>query len=266
MILDRQARLIEVQSWKDYFLFTLESPVIAAKAQPGQFLMIKVSESTQPLLRRPISLHDVEGPRLYIFFQIAGKGTELLSRKKVGDGLDLLGPLGKGFTIRPELRGKEVFCVGGGRGLAPLYFLSRELLRAGARPVIFYGGRTAADLPLRDRLEKSGLEVLVSTDDGSAGFQGFVTLLLEEKLKMRRPEFLYACGPDLMMEKLAEICRREQLAGEFSLEAIMGCGFGACWGCVKKIRRNGQGKYLKVCQDGPVFLHDEIIWQESDHG
>lgn len=266
MVIDRQARLLEVQSWNDYFLFTLESPQIAAKAQPGQFLMIKVSESTQPLLRRPISLHDVEGPRLRIFFQIAGEGTRLLSRKKTGDSLDLLGPLGQGFTIRPEFRGKEVFCIGGGRGLAPLYFLSRELLRVGARPVIFYGCRTAADLPLRDRLEKSGLEVLVSTDDGSAGFQGFVTRLLEEKLKNKRPEFLYACGPDPMMEKLAEICRREQLAGEFSLEAVMGCGFGACWGCVKKIRRNGQEKYLKVCQDGPVFPHDEIIWQENDHG
>ena len=266
MVIDRQACLVEVQSWNDYFLFTLESPEIATKAQPGQFLMIKVSEFTQPLLRRPISLHNAEGPRLQIFFQIAGEGTRLLSQKKFGERLNLLGPLGQGFTIRPEFRGKEVFCVGGGRGLAPLYFLARELLRTGARPVIFYGGRTAADLPLQERLEKSGFEVLVSTDDGSAGFPGFVTSLVEETLKKRRPEFLYACGPDPMMEKLAEICRGEKLAGEFSLEAIMGCGFGACWGCVKKIRRNGQEKYLKVCQDGPVFPHDEIIWQENDHG
>ncbi|MGB9905934.1 MAG: dihydroorotate dehydrogenase electron transfer subunit [Candidatus Saccharicenans sp.] len=266
MIIDRQARLIEVHSWNDYFLFTLESPAIAPKSRPGQFLMIRVSESTQPLLRRPISLHNVEGPRLQIFFQIAGEGTRLLSRKTAGDRLNLLGPLGQGFTIRPEFRGKEVFCVGGGRGIAPLYFLAGELLRAGARPVIFYGGRTAADLPLRDRLEKSGLEVLVTTDDGSAGFPGLVTSLVAETLKKRRPEFLYACGPEPMMEKLADLCRQEKLAGEFSLEAIMGCGFGACWGCVKKIRRNGQEKYLKVCQEGPVFPYAEIIWQENDHG
>jgi dihydroorotate dehydrogenase electron transfer subunit len=186
--------------------------------------------------------------------------------KKTGQFLDLLGPLGKGFNIGPELRGREIFCVGGGRGIAPLYYLARELRTTGARPVIFYGGRSKNDLPLRNRLESTGFEVLISTDDGSAGFPGFVTSLVGEELKKRRPAFLYACGPDPMMEKLAETCRREKLPAEFSLESIMGCGFGACWGCVKKIRRDGQEKYLKVCQDGPVFSLEEIVWQEREHG
>ncbi|NPV82846.1 MAG: dihydroorotate dehydrogenase electron transfer subunit [Candidatus Aminicenantes bacterium] len=266
MVIDRQARLVEVESWGDYFLFTLDSPEIASQARPGQFLMIRVSETTQPLLRRPISLHNAEGNRLQIFFQVAGEGTRLLSLKKTGQFLDLLGPLGKGFNVRPEFREREIFCVGGGRGIAPLYYLGRELRAAGAQPVIFYGGRSEGDLPLRYRLETAGFEVLVSTDDGSAGFPGFVTSLVEEELKKRRPAFLYACGPDPMMEKLAETCRREKLPAEFSLESIMGCGFGACWGCVKKIRRDGQEKYLKVCQDGPVFSLEEIVWQEREHG
>lgn len=266
MFIDRKARLIEVESWGDYFLFTIDSPEVARRAQPGQFLMIKVSETTQPLLRRPISLHNVEDSRLQIFFQVAGQGTRLLSSKRPGQSLDILGPLGRGFSLGSGLRNKEVFCVGGGRGLAPLYYLAGKLKDAGARPIIFYGGRSEADLPLQSRLKAAGFEVLVSTDDGSCGFRGLVTSLVEEKLKQMKPVFLYACGPDPMMEKLAGICRREKLAGEFSLESIMGCGFGACWGCVKKIRRNGQEKYLKVCQDGPVFPIEEIVWPENEHG
>ncbi len=266
MLIDRQARLVEVESWGDYFLFTFDAPEIARQAQPGQFLMIKVSETTQPLLRRPISLHNVEDTRVQIFFQVAGQGTRLLSSKQPGQRLDLLGPLGKGFSTRPEFRGREIFCVGGGRGLAPLYYLARELRSLGARPVIFYGGRREADLPLKDRLKAAGFELLVSTDDGSCGFRGLVTSLVEEELNKRKPVFLYACGPDPMMEKLAGICRRQNLSGEFSLESIMGCGFGACWGCVKKIRSGGQAKYLKICQDGPVFPIEEIVWQENEHG
>lgn len=266
MVIDRQARLVEVESWGDYFLFTLDSPEIAARARPGQFLMIKVSENSQPLLRRPISLHNARDTRVQVFFQVAGEGTRLLSLKKTGQLLDLLGPLGQGFTIRPEFRDREIFCVGGGRGIAPLYYLASELRAAGARPVIFYGGRSGGDLPLKNRLQAAGFEVLVSTDDGSTGFPGFVTSLVEEELRKRRPAYLYACGPDPMMEKLAETCHREHLQAEFSLESIMGCGFGACWGCVKKIRRDGQEKYLKVCQDGPVFSLEEIVWQERSNG
>ncbi len=266
MVIDRQARLVEVESWGDYFLFTFYSPEIARQAQPGQFLMIKVSENTQPLLRRPISLHNAEENQLQIFFQVAGTGTRLLSMKKPGESIDLLGPLGKGFSLQPELSGREIFCVGGGRGIAPLYYLARKLRSSGARPVIFYGGRSRTDLPLKNRLQTTGFEVLVSTDDGSDGFPGLVTSLVEAELKKRQPAYLYACGPDPMMEKLAEICRRKNLEAQFSLESIMGCGFGACWGCVRKIRRNGQEKYLKVCQDGPVFPLEEIVWQESNDG
>ncbi|MBC7362802.1 MAG: dihydroorotate dehydrogenase electron transfer subunit [Candidatus Aminicenantes bacterium] len=266
MVIDRKARIIEVQDWDDYFLFRLESPEIARLSQPGQFIMIKVSETTNPLLRRPISLHNCTGREVEIFFQIAGKGTRLLSQKKAGDILDILGPLGRGFSIKNEFKGKEIFCVGGGRGIAPLYYLARELSAAGARPVIFYGGRTSADLPLKSRFEQADWEVKVSTDDGSLGFSGLVTSLVESELRHRTPTFLFACGPEAMMEKLAEICRKENLPAEFSLESIMGCGLGACWGCVKKIRRNGETKYLKICQDGPVFSRDEIVWQEKENG
>jgi len=266
MIIDRKARLIKVESSKDYHLLSLESPEIARNARPGQFLMIKVSEGTRPLLRRPFSLHNAEGPIVEIFFQVVGEGTRLLAQKKPGDALDILGPLGNGFSLKPDFGSQEVFCIGGGRGIAPIYFLARELQKTGVRPTVFYGGRTETDLPLKTRFETTGCELLISTDDGSAGFSGLVTALVEKELERRRPAFLFACGPEPMMETLAEICQRHNLKGEFSLESIMGCGFGACWGCVKKIKKSQEAGYLKICQEGPVFPWEEIVWQEAENG
>jgi len=260
MVIDRKARIKKTESWGEYFLFRVESPEVARTSEPGQFLMVKVSEITSPLLRRPLSIHNRDGKEVEIFFQIAGEGTSLLAAKKAGESLDILGPLGRGFSVKNELKGKEVFCVGGGRGIAPVYFLAKELDTLRAKPVVFYGGRSSTDLPLKSRFEEAGWEVKVSTDDGSLGFSGLVTSLVERELKLRQPAFLFACGPEAMMEKLSEICLKKNIPAEFSLEAIMGCGLGACWGCVRPIRRDGEVEYIKICQDGPVFLRDEIIW------
>jgi dihydroorotate dehydrogenase electron transfer subunit len=266
MIIDRQARIVDKKNWGSYFLFSLESPEIARSSQPGQFLMIKVSETDSPLLRRPLSLHNRTNQEVEIFFQIAGKGTKLLSEKRPGEILDVIGPLGHGFSLKKEFKEKEIFCVGGGRGLAPLFFLAKELRAVEARPIIFYGGKTSADLPLRQRLEEAGIETRISTDDGSAGFPGMVTELVEKELQQRAPAFLFACGPEAMMKRLSEICQKNNLPAEFSLETIMGCGIGACWGCAQPIKKNGAIHYLKVCQDGPVFSAQEIIWGEKKYG
>jgi len=264
MIQDPKAKIIDVQSWNDYRLFSLESPAIARTASPGQFLMVKVSEGPYPLLRRPFGIHAREAGRVDIFFQVAGKGTDILSRRCSAETIDILGPLGKGFTLDPRLKDKDVFCVGGGRGIAPIFFLSQELRALGARPVVFYGGRTKADLPIRGRFEAAGHEVLCSTDDGSFGYNGFVSRLVEEELQRRRPEFLFSCGPDPMMRAVAALTRKRGIPSEFSLESIMGCGIGACWGCVQRIRREGHEGWLKICEDGPVFPEREIVWTESD--
>ena len=156
MFQDKNARIIKTESWGNYFLLRLAAAEIAQKSKPGQFLMIRVSPGLNPLLRRPLSIHDCSGSEVEIFFQVTGKGTELLSQKKPGDHLDVLGPCGGGFSLLPEFKDKEIFCVGGGRGLAPLYFLARELQTAGARPVVFYGGQTLSDLPLKKRLDEAG--------------------------------------------------------------------------------------------------------------
>jgi dihydroorotate dehydrogenase electron transfer subunit len=294
MLKDPQALIVRKKKWGDYVLLALRSPRIAAEAKPGQFLMIRVSDLTSPLLRRPFSIHAREKGTVEIFFARAGVGTEILAEKSPGETLDILGPLGNGFRTgtkggtpsagrktkgrKPggEFKGRTVYLVGGGRGIAPLYFLALELRRGGARPKVFYGGKTEADLPLLEKWASCKLDLFVSTDDGSLGYCGMVSSMLERELErifrrgsmspgratVSRPAQIFACGPDPMMEKIAALAAAYRIPAQFSLESIMGCGIGACWGCVKKIRRGAGAEWVKVCEDGPVFAGPEIIWQD----
>ncbi len=260
MIKNARAPLVQSERWNDYFLLTFEAPGIAREARPGQFLMIKVSPEPYPLLRRPLSIHGRSGDAVEVFFKVAGSGTEILSRKKPGETADILGPLGRGYRLDGDLRGKKAWCVGGGRGIAPLNFLAEELRALGAEVRIFYGGRSVEDLPLRDKFEKRGFPAVCSTDDGTFGFHGFVTDLLEKEGGAAKPDSLYVCGPDAMMEAVAKLSRVWGVPAEFSLESLMGCGIGACWGCVKRIKKEGSEGWVKICEDGPVFARDEIVW------
>jgi dihydroorotate dehydrogenase electron transfer subunit len=260
MPIERNARLREVQRWGDFFRFTIDAPAVGREARPGQFVMVKVAEGTAPLLRRPLGIHAADGGAIELFFKIAGQGTELLSRRRPGESLDLIGPLGRGFTIAAAAKGTTALLVGGGRGIAPLYFLARELAAAGARPVVLYGGRGLDDIPLRERLEQDGLEYQCSTDDGSFGFPGFVTELAGREIAKAKPAVVYACGPDPMMKALAAITAKHGVPAEFSLEAVMGCGIGACWGCVHRIRTESGDGWVKICEEGPVFPGERIQW------
>jgi len=260
MPIERDARLREVQAWGDFFRFGIDAPAVGREARPGQFVMVKVAGATEPLLRRPLGIHDAAEGGIELFFRVAGKGTEILSRKRPGDRIDLVGPLGRGFSISAAGAGRTAYLVGGGRGIAPLYFLARELSKAGTKPVVFYGGRSLAEIPLRDRFEKAGLEVRCSTDDGSFGFAGFVTDLAGQALDAERPALLYACGPDPMMKALAAITAKRGVPAEFSLESVMGCGIGACWGCVHRIRNDRGDGWVKICEEGPVFPGERIVW------
>jgi dihydroorotate dehydrogenase electron transfer subunit len=274
MLKDPAALIVHKETWGDYCLLALHSPLLAKKAEPGQFLMVRVSDGPHPLLRRPFSIHARERSRLEIFFSRVGEGTAILAERNPGETLDILGPLGKGVRMpRKKKAGGTAFLVGGGRGIAPLYFLARELRSRGVRPRIFYGGRTESHLPLLAKLAVQGLDVFVSTDDGSLGFHGFICPMLERELArwlsaphpgraVRRPE-IFACGPDAMMKGVAGIADRYRVPAQFSLESIMGCGIGACWGCVKRIRKAGRTGWVKICEDGPVFRNAEIAWEEA---
>jgi dihydroorotate dehydrogenase electron transfer subunit len=260
MTIDRNARLREIRNWDDYFHLAIDAPEIGREARPGQFVMVKVADGTFPLLRRPLSIHDAGASGIELFFKVAGLGTEILSRKKPGESLDLIGPLGKGFTFAEGMKEKSAFCVGGGRGIAPIYFLARELGARGVQPTVFYGGRRLVDLPLRDKFERAGIEVRCSTDDGSHGFAGLVTELVGRELERAKPDIIYACGPDAMMKALALLAAKHSVPAEFSLEAVMGCGIGACWGCVHRIKDESGDGWTKICEEGPVFPGERILW------
>ncbi|MBN1938316.1 MAG: dihydroorotate dehydrogenase electron transfer subunit, partial [Candidatus Aminicenantes bacterium] len=249
--------------WDDFHLLRLESPGLAAGASPGQFLMIRTAGGNDPLLRRPISLHDAGPDWLEVFFRVAGRGTALLAEKKEGETADCLGPLGKGFRLDGFGPGKTAWLIGGGRGIAPMFFLGRELRSRGTAVRVFYGGKTAAEIPLRGKFEAAGLETSCSTDDGSFGFSGFVTALLERELEKEKPDGIFACGPDPMMKRAAGPALDRNIPAQLSLEAVMGCGFGACWGCVHRIRKDGEAKWRKVCEDGPVFDARDVAWEET---
>jgi dihydroorotate dehydrogenase electron transfer subunit len=260
MTIERHARLRAARSWGDHFHFAVDAPALGREARPGQFVMVKVAAGTVPLLRRPLGIHDAGPEGIELFFKVAGAGTALLALKEPGDPLDILGPLGKGFTVDRGLEGRKAFLVGGGRGIAPLFFLARALAEAGATPVVFYGGRTAADVPLADKFAAAGFEVHLSTDDGSLGFAGFVTALVEAEMDRSAPAIVYACGPDPMMKALAGITAGRRVPAEFSLESVMGCGVGACWGCVHRIRDGAADGWVKICEEGPVFPGERILW------
>lgn len=264
------------------FLLTLEAPDIAAAAQPGQFIHLRCGEGLDPLLRRPFSIYGTDRATgcVLIWYQVVGKGTALLAQKKKGDVLDVLGPLGRGFHT--DLSGKTVWLAGGGMGAAPLMFLAATLAEKNSVQG-FFGARTQSQLPpgLLARPAElpaappeyfvrssghSALPPLVATEDGSAGFRGLVTELLQQKIDTepeRKPDMLYACGPQAMLKKVAGTARQHGVPLQVSLEAAMACGVGACLGCTcAKSAESAKGgsAWLKACQDGPVFWAEEVEW------
>ncbi len=260
-LIERNGRVVAHEAWGEYHLLGIRAPAIAKIARPGQFLMLQVNSSGFPLLRRPISVHHCEDDRVEVFFKVVGTGTVLLAAKRPGDKIDLIGPLGKGFTIPGQPAAAPVVLVGGGRGIAPLRFLAHELKAKGHLPIIFYGGKTKQDLPLTAYLQPEGFELFLATEDGGLGFHGLITELLEREIPRLKPSRLYVCGPEGMMRRLAQLNQRWSIPAEFSLEAKMGCGFGVCYGCVWLIRHGVAAEWTRICQEGPVFPGEVIIWE-----
>ena len=258
---DFQAKIIEKTTWGEFVRLKIKSPEIAAKAVPGQFLMVQVSEQPYPLLRRPLSIHDRIHGTISLFFQIAGIGTKILAKKQKGEYVNIIGPLGQGFTIPQDLSGKAAL-AGGGRGIAPLVFLARELKSSGIDFNIYYGARALPELPLKDELKE--FKLFCSTEDASYGTSGLVTSMLEKHWKEEIPAQIYACGPQAMLETVARLSRLRKIPAQLSLEARMGCGFGVCWGCVKRLKKNAREGWYKICQEGPVVDAKELAGVSSE--
>ncbi|MGE5455076.1 MAG: dihydroorotate dehydrogenase electron transfer subunit [Methylocystaceae bacterium] len=243
----------------EYYEMEFIAPELARQAEPGQFLHLKVGDNHDPLLRRPISIADVDKAQgtITLLYRVVGRGTELLSRLPVEARIDLMGPLGNGFTTDDSR--KSVLVVGGGIGVAPLVYLTRVLISQGVYVQALLGAANSHHLLGRNRLQLLGAQVSCSTDDGSLGLQGRVTDLLDEVLTQRRFDYYYACGPMAMLQTLQQIGETENIAGELSLEAHMACGIGACLGCAHPVKRLGT-TYAKVCVDGPVFSAREVVF------
>ena len=271
---------------QNYFKITLKMPAASPLPSPGQFYQIRCSTSTDPLFRRPFSVHQLlqRGGSKYleILYRVAGRGTGWLSQREKGEKLDILGPFGNGFII--EEGHEPVVLVSRGIGIAPLYAIGEEVRRKDKKRKIFFliGARLKERIFYESECKKLG-KVFIYTDDGSRGFHGRAPDLLAHLLKERKiPQeiCLYACGPAEMLKELASLSTEFGFRGQVALEERMGCGFGVCLACAcpldpRRIVKNSQWKkpglhwspdgnqvYALICKDGPVFDLNEVDWNE----
>ncbi len=240
------------------FRITFRAPQIAADSRPGQFIMVRSSEGTDPLLRRPFSVHQIVGDSdVQIYFKVVGRGTELMSQFSVGQKVSLLGPLGRGFELK---KNKHSCLVGGGLGIAPLLFLTKKIVEKNQTSegiTVILGGRTRDEVePLEKDFINCGVNVLLTTDDGSYGDKGFVTDILVGQA-LDEKSIVYTCGPEAMMARVYGISREKGADCQVSVEREMACGMGACLGCC---REKADGQYTHVCINGPVYNGEDLKW------
>ena len=228
------------------FDWIVENPNLSKLAQPGQFAHVKVPGKT---LRRPISICDATENTLRLVFQVKGEGTEIMSKIKTGEEVEILAPLGNGFKIE---KGKKYCFIGGGIGVPPMLYAAKQA----ENPLVITGFRDKSLVILQEDFKKNGAEVVLTTDDGSAGIHGFVTDVLKERLS--DIDEVCACGPIPMLKAISEICKGK-VPCQISLEERMGCGIGACLVCACKTKLNGEEGYTHVCKNGPVYNAEEVV-------
>ena len=252
----------------DYNVIALAAPAIAATVEPGQFVMVKPGAGHDPLLRRPFSvfevLRDARGaPKgISILNKRIGASTELLYSARPGQAIACLGPLGRPFTpVEPPT---DAWMVAGGVGLAPFATLAQSLGAGGVRSILFYGARRASELFYLDFFRDLGVELALTTEDGTAGEHGRVVAPLERTLASRPQSLavmIYACGPEGMLAATARTAARHRRPCQVSVERIMGCGLGGCYSCVVPMRtRRGGVHHVRSCISGPVLAADQIVW------
>ena len=237
----------------DVFSISLEPANVSFSAQPGQFVMVRCGEDTT--LRRPLSIHqlDEKTNRVALLYLKIGKGTYWLSQRQPGDKIDLIGPLGNGFTIPPD--SANLLLVAGGMGIAPLYFLGDEAQKQGHQLTLLFGLPQTSQL--LDQVMGLPVKCVAATEDGSSGYQGMITDCIPEYIAYSVSQ-VFACGPLPMYRTLANLRLLNDIPTQISLEARMGCGLGVCYGCTIRTSKG----LKQVCQDGPVFNLHDIIWDD----
>jgi dihydroorotate dehydrogenase electron transfer subunit len=266
---DVEARVIQnTRLSPDYNVITLAAPEIAATTRPGQFVMVRSSHGSDPLLRRPFSVFEIvrSGGRiegLSLLSKRIGVTTRLLFDAVEGDVISCLGPLGRPYEPVPPPG--EAWMVAGGVGLAPFATLTEVLLERGTKTTLFYGARTGAELFYLDWFASRGVRLVLSTEDGSKGERGRVTVPLEQALRETSSEIMiYACGPERMLEAVSHVAGKYQTPAQVSVERVMGCGMGGCYSCVIPVRDAGdRHHYVRSCLAGPVFTASDLVWDHE---
>jgi dihydroorotate dehydrogenase electron transfer subunit len=260
---------------RDTYRIRLHAPVLARAIRPGQFVMLRAPDRTDPLLGRPFALYDTvldasgQPEAIDIVYLVVGKLTEMLASFRARECIDVWGPLGNGFPDVGPDQCEDVGLVAGGIGQTPFLAHVRELLgargyggqaprRQAKRVSLYYGVRTADLTAGVEDFRAAGASIYLASDDGSIGYKGFVTQLLETQAA---PQRLFGCGPEPMMKALAALARRWNVRCHLSLETPMACGLGICFSCVTKVRAGGGWDYRRVCIDGPIFDAATLAWE-----
>ena len=247
-----------IEAVKGAYLFRITAPEIAAAAKAGQFVMVRCGNET--ILPRPFSIHSAAEGEISLLMGVVGKGTEWLSHKKKGDCLDIFGPLGNGYQL--DDKSSNILLVAGGLGIAPLRFMAERAAGAGKQVTILNGARNSALLipaiPSQGMFSKGvraeAVHCFNATEDGSEGFKGLATQLIPHYLD--KIDQVFACGPMSMYKTMAQMEVLKNRPVQLSLEIMMGCGTGVCYGCTIKTLKGLQ----QVCKDGPVFDMGEVVF------
>ncbi len=242
----------------DHYLLTLEEGELAKTTRPGQFINLKINQREELLLRRPFSVARMspEQSSVEIVYRIIGKGTEAMKDLKPGNGVDLMGPLGQGFHL-PE-QPMNCLLIGGGVGLAPLWGLADQLSRSQNKLIALLGYRSFDYLFGVEVFKHCNAETIVTTDDGSYGLKGLASQHVVDVLRWPI-DYVYVCGPPLMLRAVIPMIRKANLKGEVSVEEKMGCGYGVCLSCVVNVMKNGEIEKQRVCTEGPVFDIEDLV-------
>lgn len=237
-----------IQLSSDIYQITIESPEIAQKAVPGQFVAIFCKDL---ILRRPFSIANVEGNNLQVIYKTKGKGTEYISSLKSGNEVDIIGPLGTGFNITKD----KALLVAGGVGIAPLIFLAKSLEKQQIPYNLLAGFQTLLNIPEIDIHHN-----YIVTEDSSSKYKGRVNDYLEEIIIRHKPGKIYSCGPTPVLKIVTDMAIKHNIEVEVALEKEFACGIGVCMGCSIQIKEDNKILNKRICKDGPVFDGRSVLW------
>lgn len=256
--INTEAKIISnISAAPNIFSMSVEAPAIAQEARPGQFLHVRCGSSTNPLLRRPFSINNINGESVKILYQVRGEGTRFMSSLEPDNMLDIIGPLGNGFTMPKE--GSKCLIIAGGIGIAPMHFLINKLGQNNNSIDMLFGCLNKEQLSIIKNIQGLCDTVKVSTNDGSHGIKGYVT---DIETGLNGYDVVYSCGPEPMLKVVSQKTAMSNVECQVSLERYMACGVGACLSCVCEVADDGSKNsvYSRVCVDGPVYDSRAVKW------